>query len=150
MRHTAFILLLGTLIFASCTKNDHLTYWERKAIGQYTFEKVVIHDGFLNSTNVTQRYHNMILQLNEKKEAALIDRNNDITYFGKYDVVTQQQYTDDDGNTTNNTTIIIDIRSEDRGNAFYWVGKNATVNNNRIRFTSKKADGKYVFKLNKI
>lgn len=139
---------------AACEKNDGLTDAERRAIGQYKFEKVTLHNGFLKSDNVTQEYNNMILQLNNKKEAALIDQNNSITYFGKYDVVTETYTTtDDDGNSNSNNdyTIIIDIKSNTRGgNAFYWHGKNASINNRKIRFSTEKTEGRYAFVLDKI
>lgn len=142
------------LLMAACEKRDGLTEAERKAIGQYKFEKVVLHNGFLKSENVTQQYNNMILQLNEKKEAALIDQNNSITYFGKYDVVTETYTTtDDDGNSNNNNdnTIIIDIKSNDRGGkTYYWHGKNAQINNRKIRFSAEKVEGRYSFVLDKI
>lgn len=139
---------------AACEKNDGLTEAERRAIGQYKFEKVTLHNGFLKSDNRTQEYNNMILQLNDKKEAALIDQNNSITYFGKYDVVTETYTTtDDDGNTNSNNdyTIIIDIKSNNRGgNTYYWHGKNASISNKKIRFSAERAEGRYSFVLDKI
>ncbi len=139
---------------AACEKNDGLTDAERKAIGQYKFEKVMLHNGFLKSDNVTQQYNNMILQLNDKKEAALIDQNNSVTYFGKYDVVTSSYTTtDDDDNTNSNNdyTIIIDIKSNNRGgNTYYWHGKNASIGNKKIRFSAERAEGRYSFVLDKI
>lgn len=142
------------LLTASCEKNDGLTEAERNAIGQYKFEKVMLHNGFLKSDNVTQQYNNMILQLNNKKEAALIDQNNSITYFGKYDVVTETYTTtDDDGNSNsnNNYTIIIDIKSNNRGgNSYYWHGKDASIGNKKIRFSAERAEGRYSFVLDKI
>lgn len=89
MRKLFYLIIPAIVISASCTKKDGLTEAERKAIGQYKFEKVTIQKGFLKNENVTQQYNNMILQLNDKKEATLIDQNNSITYFGKYDVVTE-------------------------------------------------------------
>lgn len=139
---------------AACEKNDGLTEAERRAIGQYKFEKVTLHNGFLKSDNRTQEYNNMILQLNDKKEAALIDQNNSITYFGKYDVVTETYTTtDDDGNSNSNNdyTIIIDIKSNNRGgNAYYWYGRNASISNKKIRFSAERAEGRYSFVLDKI
>lgn len=156
MKNLLCISVSAVILFTTaCEKNDGLTDAERKAIGQYKFEKVVRHNGFLKSDNVTQQYNNMILQLNDKREAALIDQNNSITYFGKYDVVTEYNntYTDDEGNSNsgNNNTIIIDIKSNNRGgNAFYWHGKNANITNRKIRFSAEKADGRYSFVLDKI
>lgn len=155
MKSALYISLSAVILFsAACEKNDGLTEAERKAIGQYKFEKVVRHDGFLKSDNVTQQYNNMILQLNDKKEAALIDQNNSITYFGKYDVVTATNtFTDDEGNNNSNNdhTIIIDIKSNSRGGtAYYWLGENANITNRKIRFNAEKADGRYSFVLDKI
>lgn len=155
MKSALYISLSAVILFsAACKKNDGLTEVERRAVGQYKFEKVVRHDGFLKSDNVTQQYNNMILQLNDKKEAALIDQNNLITYFGKYDVVTENNnWTDDEGNTNsdNNHTIIIDIKNNTRGgSAYYWLGENASITNRKIRFNVEKADGRYSFVLDKI
>jgi|GEM_PF-7059658 len=155
MKNALFILLAGTIIFSnSCRKSDNLTFVERRAVGQYKFEKVTVNRDFLNTDNVTQEYNNMILQLNDEKEAAIIDQNNGVTYLGKYDIVTQPtaNYTDDEGNTSysDNHTIIIDIKSPGRGTSFHWVGENATITKNKIRFKAQKSDGKYKFRLDKI
>ncbi|MCB0696140.1 MAG: hypothetical protein KDC07_02170 [Chitinophagaceae bacterium] len=155
MRNLLYILCAGIILSTgACNKYPNLTQAERKAIGQYKFEKVTKHKDFLSSENVTQDYNNMILQLNDQKEAALIDQNNNVTYFGKYDVVTQRTSTgtDDDGNTnyTSNHTIIIDIKSPGRGSNFHWVGEDANITNNKIRFTAHRSDGKYKFRLDKI
>lgn len=148
--HYIYIILLA-MVISSCTRNYELTIAERKAIGEYKFEKVVRQDGFLSNDNVTQEYNNMILQLNDKKEAAIIDRNNGITYLGKYDVVTQRTIVDDDGNDNTEHTIIIDVQSEGtRGTRFHWVGQDATITNNKMRFTVEKGDGRYRFRLDKI
>lgn len=152
MKSSAFIIsILATVLLYSCTKQPHLTPQERRAIGQYTFEKVIRNDGFLKSDDVTHEYHNMILQLNEHKEAALIDQDNDITYLGKYDVVTQDMVSNDGSTTTEEHTIIIDIKPNGgRGNNFHWVGEEAQINQQKIRFKVQKADGRYRFKLNKL
>ncbi len=155
MRKLFYLVIPIIVISASCTKKDGLTEAERKAIGQYKFEKVTIQKGFLKNENITQQYNNMILQLNDKKEAALIDQNNSITYFGKYDVVTETNttYTDDDGNTSSSTnnTIIIDIDHPTRGgNGWYWHGRNASIGNKKMRFTDERAEGRYSFVLDKI
>lgn len=148
--HYIYIILLA-MVISSCTRNYELTIAERKAIGEYKFEKVVRQNGFLSNDNVTQEYNNMILQLNDKKEAAIIDRNNGITYLGKYDVVTQRTIVDDDGNDNTEHTIIIDVQSEGtRGTRFHWVGQDATITNNKMRFTVEKGDGRYRFRLDKI
>ena len=102
MKNLLYICLSGVIVvFGSCGKIDNLSYIERRAVGQYKFEKVVLHDDFLSTRNVTQDYNNMILQLNDKKEAALIDQNNSITYLGKYEIVTQtnSNISDDEGNS---------------------------------------------------
>lgn len=155
MKHSLYILLAGLLFMTACDKKDGLTYAERKAVGQYKFEKVVVYDDFLGSKNITQDYNNMILQLNDKKEAALIDQNNSITYFGKYDVITQTgtTYVDDDGSssTTTEHTIIIDIKASGRGgNAWHWVGENASFGDKKMRFSARKTDGRHQFRLDKI
>lgn len=155
MKNLLYITLAGIVIFSSaCTKQDNLSRAERKAVGQYKFEKVTLVKDFLNTVNVTQDYNNMILQLNDKKQAAIIDQNNNITYLGKYDVVTQRvaNGTDDDGNSNYNNehTIIIDIKSPGRGSNFHWVGQRANITNSKLRFEAEKADGKYKFKLDKI
>ena len=92
-------LSLILLSVSSCQKNDDLTPVERRAVGEYKFEKVVIHDDWFDNKNITQEYNNMILQLNDRKEAAIIDQNNNVTYYGKYDIVEQRgnTVTDDDG-----------------------------------------------------
>lgn len=153
MNNTLLTFVIAAITFSSCTKNNNTTWAERQAIGQYSFEKVVVRNDGLKSKNVTQDYHNMILQLNDRKEAALIDRNSNTTYLGKYDVVEQQSnsVTDDEGNTTTTTnrTIIIDIKSPGRGGGYHWVGENASFGK-KLRFSAQKADGKYVFKLDKI
>lgn len=155
MKNLLYISLSAIILLTTaCEKNDGLSEAERTAIGQYKFEKVTLQSGFLKSENVTQQYNNMILQLNDKKEAALIDQNNSITYFGKYDVVTENNtWTDDEGNTNadDNTTIIIDIKSNNRGgNAYYWHGRNASIGNKKMRFTAEKTEGRYSFVLDKI
>lgn len=155
MKRKLYISAISTLVLLNiaCTKNDHLTPLERKAVGQYSFEKVVIHKDGFKTENITQQYHNMILQLNDKREAALIDRNNNITYLGKYDIVVQNgtTMTDDDGNTTTNSnnTIIIDIKGGGRGGDYHWVGEDASFGN-KLRFNTQKADGRYAYKLDKI
>lgn len=146
-------LSLILLSVSSCQKNDGLTPVERRAVGEYKFEKVVIHDDWFDNKNITQEYNNMILQLDDKKEAAIIDQNNNITYYGKYDVIEQRgtNVTDDDGNTSTNVnyTIIIDIKTNGRGNGFHWVGQNASFGN-KMRFTVKYPNERYKFKLDKI
>lgn len=146
-----FMAIAG-LMFTSCTKSYQASVAERKAVGQYKFEKVVRHDGFLNSDNLTQEYNNMILQLNERKQAALIDQNNNITYVGKYDIVTQTVYNgDDNGSSSTEHTIIIDVSVDgSRGTQLHWVGQNARITNNKLKFSAEKPDGRYVFKLDKI
>ncbi len=155
MKNSLYILLACTVIFSSaCTKSDNLTQVERRAVGQYKFEKVTVYKDFLNTDNVTQEYNNMILQLNDKKEAAIIDQNSGLTYLGKFDIVTQPtaNYTDDEGNTnySEDHTIIIDIKSPGRGTSFHWVGEHANITRNKIRFKAQKSDGKYRFRLDKI
>ena len=146
-------LSLILLSVSSCQKNDDLTPVERRAVGEYKFEKVVIHDDWFDNKNITQEYNNMILQLNDRKEAAIIDQNNNVTYYGKYDIVEQRgnTVTDDDGNTSTNInyTIIIDIKSPGRGSGFHWVGENASFGN-KMRFTVKRTNGRHTFKLDKI
>lgn len=152
MKHIHFLLLLIPItILSACTKNSQLNFAERRAIGQYKFEKVVRHHGFLKTDNLTQDYNNMILQLNDKKEAALIDQNNNnITYFGKYDIIANTGGTDDDGNTDTEYTIVISIESNGRGNQFHWVGQDASFTQGKMRFDVHRADGRYAFKLDKI
>ena len=89
MKRLGFIALTIGILATGCTKTDNLTYLERRAVGEYTFEKVVIRNDFQKSENITQDYHNMVLQLDDRKQAALIDRNNGTTYIGKFDIVTQ-------------------------------------------------------------
>lgn len=152
MKRSLYLAIAAGVLLSACSKKDGMTYAERRAVGQYKFEKVVVHDG-LRSTNVTQDYNNMILQLNNVKEAALVDQNAGVTYLGKYDIIEQTgtTTTDDDGNTTTNTdyTIIIDIKSPGRGNSYHWVGKNASFGS-KMRFDAEKADGRYSFRLDKI
>lgn len=154
MRYTS-VLFFAVILLCSCDKKDGLTYAERKAVGQYKFEKVTVIDDFVRTENITQQYNNMILQLNDKKEAAIIDQNNSITYLGRYDVITQTTtgITDDDGNTSTNSdnTIIIDIKSPGRGNnQFYWVGENASFSNRKMKFTVHKGGSRYQFRLDKM
>lgn len=157
MKYSLYLFGIFSMWFISaCTKSDTLTPVERRAVGQYTFEKVTRHNDFAKTTNVTQDYHNMVLQLNDKKEAALIDQNHNVTYLGKFDVVSQTNSNynndddDDNDNGGDNHTIIIDIKSGVRGgNEFHWVGENASFGN-KLRFTAQKADGRYTFKLDKI
>lgn len=154
MKYPLYLCAIFSMFFINaCTKHDNLTQVERRAVGQYTFEKVTRHSDFAKTTNVTQDYHNMILQLNDKKEAALIDQNNNITYLGKFDVVSQNNSNfnnDDDNDNGDDHTIIIDIKSGVRGgNEYHWVGENASFGN-KLRFTAQKADGRYTFKLDKI
>lgn len=150
MKHS-LIILSAIIIMASCTKNNNQTWAERKAVGEYTFEKVILENenGF-KIDNVTQQYNNMVLQLNDKKEAALIDRNHSITYFGKYEIVEEYVNNDDDDDNSSDYTIIIDIKSPGRGEAtFHWVGEDASFGN-KLRFRARKAEGRYRFRLNKI
>ena len=154
MRNLLYAITSVVILGTSCTKNDGLTDAERRAVGQYKFEKVTKQKGFLSNENLTQEYNNMILQLNDKKEAALIDQNNSITYFGKYDVVTETTTgTDDEGNDNSsyNYTIIIDIKNTGRGaSVYYWHGQNASIGKRKIRFTAERAEGRYAFVLDKI
>lgn len=150
MRKLTFTLIVTIVIATGCTKTDNLTYLERRAIGEYIFEKVVVRNDFQKSENITQDYHNMVLQLDDKKQAALIDRNTSTTYLGKFDIVTQYIGNDDDGNNTSENTIIIDIKSPNRGTNFHWVGEDANITTGRLRFKARKADGRHVFKLKKI
>lgn len=127
MKKALLLLLLPILALSlkSCDRDYYQARAERKAVGQYKFQKVVRHHGFLDAENITDEYDNMILQLNDKFEAALIDQNNNVTYTGDYDVIVSNTYDyDDDGSSDQQYTIIIDLRSSGRGNSgYYFVGE---------------------------
>lgn len=146
----SFIILLG-LVSTGCRKTNIDTATHKRIVGQYRFEKVTIYDGFISTENITNEYSEMILQLNNKREAALIDTKNGITYIGNWHATeVKSSYTDDDGTTTN-TTYFLDIYvAGDRGQIRHFAGRNATINPHRLKFTVDRADGCYKYKLKKL
>lgn len=154
MKAIHLTLALLILFGASCTRQNNTVRpaVERKIPGEYRFEKVTLHDGFLSSDDVTGDYNNMILQLNDQHEAALIDQNQDITYFGNWQVYSKTvYYSDDDNGSQSNDeyTLMIDVQAG-RGQAYSFHGKNAQINLHKIKFEVQRADGKYKYKLCKL
>lgn len=145
------VLTLLTIALASCQKSTVPDNIHRRIVGQYTFEKVTIYDGFVTFTNVTERYAHMKLQLNDQNEAAIIDTENGITYTGTWHATqVNNRYTDDDGYTTN-TTYFLDIYvSAGRGREIHFDGQDATINPHRLKFNVHRADGRYKYKLKKL
>ncbi|MCB0699101.1 MAG: hypothetical protein H6551_04610 [Chitinophagales bacterium] len=143
-------LLLIATMFNACKKQCQ-NIAQKNAVGQYKFEKVVRHYDLLKTENRTGDYNNMILQLNDKNQAALIDQNNNITYTGKYEIYTDYYGNDDDGNSNVNYTIIIDLKGNGRGESDYYLyGENANIGRNKLYFWVRRGDGRYKFKLDKI
>lgn len=146
------ILFITGLTIVACTKTTSVPRAvHNRVVGQYIFDKVTVSDGFLNYDNITDEYKGMILQLNDKKEAAIVDVNTGITYTGDWNVTAyQSSYTDDDGTTTD-TDYFIDIYvSGGRGRIFHMEGRNAIINPHRMQFQVDRADGTYRYKLKKL
>lgn len=145
------LLALIALTIASCQKTAIPDNIHNRIVGQYRFEKVTIYDGFVTFTNITDRYAHMILQLNDKNEAAIIDSENGITYTGEWHATqVNNTYTDDDGYTTNTTYFLNIYVSAGRGQVMHFDGQNATINPHRLKFNVQRADGRYKYKLKKL
>ena len=149
------IFFLG-LSTTACKKTFTESIANKNAVGQYTFEKVTRSDGFLNRKDITNEYNNIVLQLNDKNEAALINNETGVTYIGNWHITetytTNYSYDDDDGggsNSTANYTLTIHV-SESARRSLNFYGKNATIRRHKIRFQEQKGDGKYRYKLNKL
>lgn len=151
MKHTLLsIIFLAGLTMTACNKTDN-DILNRKIVGQYTFEKVTVSDGFLSNKNITDQYDDMVLQLNNKHEAAIIDAKNGITYTGDWSVTQNNNtYTDDDGTNTNVNYYIDIYVSANRGQVIHFEGKNANINAHKMQFKVDRADGTYRYKLNKL
>lgn len=145
------ILFIAGLMTVACTKTTVNKGVIKRIVGQYRFEKVTVNDGFLSTKNITDEYEEMILQLNNRYEAALIDVKNNITYTGDWRVTEYTgSYTDDDGTSTD-TDYFLDIYvSNGRGQIFHLEGRNANINPHRINMQVERAEGTYRYKLKKL
>lgn len=152
MKKTLLIpaLLLIAIMFNAC-KKQYQNIAERNAVGQYKFEKVVRHYDILRTENLTGDYNNMILQLNDKYEAAIIDQNNNVTYTGHYEIYTDYYDNNNDGNSDPNYTLIISLEGNGRGESdYYFYGEDANIGRNKLQFWVRRGDGRYKYKLDKI
>ncbi len=143
--------MLLALVATSCRKTRVSDNIVRRVVGQYTFEKVTVSDGFLNMDNITHKYDQMVLQLNNKREAAIIDAKNGITYTGDWSITqVNNRYTDDDGSTSDVTYLLDIYVSAGRGKILHFDAYNTTINPHKLKFTVDRADGKYRYKLSKL
>ncbi len=155
MQKKLLLLFVPIVLIAlsACNNDYYQTRAEEKVVGQYKFQKVTKNEGFLNTDNITGEYNNMILQLNDEFEAALIDQNNNITYTGYYEVIASNDnnWSDDDDGGDREYTIIIDLRNSGRGNSgYYFVGQDARIRPHKLIFNVYKGNDTYRYKLDKI
>lgn len=149
---TLSILAFSTLLFSCNKKNHSLTVTENKIVGQYRFEKVVVEQNIFKREDITGEYSDMILQLNDKKQAAIIDNTTGITITGFWDMSERYNtntYSDD--NTTTNVQYTLNIEvSGARGQDMWFYSDDATISAHKLQFKTHRADGDYIYKLEKL
>lgn len=150
---TRLLLLLTVLVFglASCTKYSFMRY-DKKIIGQWTFEKVTHKAGlFQQSVNITRNYEHWTYDFKSNYTIVATNSATGERLSGNWriDEYTDYYY-DEDGVTSTSTNYVLRFNLEDGRNNANYVWNIGSITANYIRASEYVGNERWNYKMARV
>lgn len=152
-RTLALLLLIAGLItgFSSCTKYSFMRY-DKKIMGQWTFEKVTHKSGFLQqSVNITRNYEGWTYDFKSDYTISAINSNTGerLTGYWRIDEYTDYYY-DEDGVTSTSTNYVLRFNLDDGRLNTNYVWNIGSITGNYIRASEYVGNERWNYKMARV